>query len=186
LPLARRPPRPRRRSARQSRRAATRADAAADRHARDLQGQAFRARGRLQRGWDGGFWSEWHALFGGRDSAWLAQAQGNYYLTFPADLPSKLKSPSLYEGAEPGTRLEINGTEFTVADRKSSEIASYEGELPAGAIRKGRLQSIDLTSTSDAFATVELASGQEAAVYVGVVGPFEAFAFQNLKAIDGW
>jgi hypothetical protein len=51
------------------------------------QGVAFTLVGRLQYGYAGGTWNEWHALFDNGSSGWLSEDNGAYVLAFDKPLP---------------------------------------------------------------------------------------------------
>ncbi len=149
------------------------------------RGKPFSLVGRIQREWDGGFWSEWHALFADGTSGWLAQAEGDYMMTRAEALPQGLDSRTLKDKG-PGFAVKLFGKEFEVVDVKDSRIASYQGELPRGAVRTKDIRSLDLAGPDARFATIEFDEKGEASVYVGESADFAAFRFSNLKAVDGW
>ena len=55
------------------------------------QGVAFTVLGRLQLAYEGGRWNEWHVLFDGGRSAWLAEDNGRYVMA----MPQRAASPGL-------------------------------------------------------------------------------------------
>lgn len=150
------------------------------------KGKAFTLVGRIQREWDGGFWSEWHALFADGSSGWLAQAEGDYMIMREKPAPQGFPSSADLRKAGPGYEVTLSGRHFEVTDVKQSKISSYAGELPRGAVRSPNILSLDLTDTDAGFATIEIDDEGATAIYVGESGDFATFRFSNLKAVDGW
>lgn len=150
------------------------------------KGKAFTLVGRIQREWDGGFWSEWHALFVDGTSGWLAQAEGDYMMTREAPAPKGMPTVQALKAAGPGFVVSLGGLVFEVTDVKQSKIASYAGELPRGAVRSREIQSLDLNGPDTRFATIELDDKGGVTIYVGESADYAQFRFSNLKAVDGW
>jgi len=149
-------------------------------------GEPFTLIGAVQKEYDGGYWSEWHADFGAPKSGWLAQAQGRYTMTFPARVPRPFPRVDELEKIEPGTLVRIDESDFTVMDKKTAQVATYCGELPPGAVRPDAFYSIDLAATPDRFATIEIGPEKEVYLFTGQSIEFEDLHLTNLRAIDGW
>lgn len=152
--------------------------------------RGFVLTGRLQRQWEGGYWSEWHALFSDLSSGWLAQAQGAYTMLLPSVQPSELPKAEALKQLQAETILRLDGQGYTVSDIKTSKIASYEGQLPDGAVPKDYLATscitIDLNSDSDECASIEVNNDDEVRVFRGKHLNFDDLALKNLRDLDGW
>jgi hypothetical protein len=87
----------------------------------------FRIVGRLQLSTGSGTWDEWHVAYESGGYAWLAEAQGAFWLMQPLPSPAVPEWNQLH----PGERLNLGAYGlFTVAERRSAAYASAEGELP--------------------------------------------------------
>ena len=87
----------------------------------------FRIVGRLQLSTGSGTWDEWHVAFESEGYAWLAEAQGAFWLMLPLPPPAVPE----WEQLQPGERLNLGAYGlFTVAERRSAAYVSAEGELP--------------------------------------------------------
>ncbi len=129
-----------------------------------LKGERFVVGGRLQLDHGRGPWDEWYIEFPERRRwAWLAFAQGVWYLTFPVEgIQEPLPS---WEAMEPGLRGYLPGTgnrEWTVGERGESTLVSAEGELPFPPPPPGtRGRYVDLHGPEGAFATIDYGDGSE-------------------------
>ena len=74
------------------------------------QGMGFTLVGRLQYGYDGGTWNEWHALFDNGRSAWLSEDNGAYVIAFDGPQPSD--APTM-DGLRAGQRVLADGRAWT-------------------------------------------------------------------------
>lgn len=147
------------------------------------QGRAFTLAGRLQRGWEQGYWSEWYADFGDAREGWLAEAMGWYYFTFrqnaTVDLPA-------FQIVKPGGPLMVNGLQWEAADRKKCKVVSAAGEFPAQ-IRPGLLsETLDLVAPGKKCATIEHTQDGELSFYAGEFMDFADLHLVNLRPVDGW
>ena len=83
------------------------------------KGQSFTLVGRIKVVYDKGTWSEWYAYFDDGREGWLAEAQGNYMMTYAADA-SRIQ----FEGAiKPMAAAKIDETLFFVEDVKEATYA---------------------------------------------------------------
>jgi len=131
----------------------------------------FEVVGRLQYEWQAGVWDEWYVGLADGRWGWLAEAQGQYYVTFKTaqrNLPS--------HGLRPGAKVSFSGLgTFTVSDVKNAKIVGVEGELPEPVTLGESPLTVDLESTQGAFATLDYGvAGSEPALYLGGEVPFEA------------
>jgi len=91
-------------------------------------GEAFSVVGRLQIGYEGGSWNEWHVLFeaSGR-SAWLAEDNGRFVLSFEVPLA---EAPPAPDALQLGAPLTLAGQRWQVAALTRARVAAAQGELP--------------------------------------------------------
>lgn len=122
--------------------------------------RGFRVGGRLQLDHGRGPWDEWYVAFDDGHWAWVAQAQGDYYITFPvegADLPA-------WDALSPEDTVELSvtgNTALTVTQRGESRLLSAEGELPFAAVPGARGRFVDLEGPAGQFATIDYGDGSE-------------------------
>ena len=122
------------------------------------RGKGFRITGRTQlRHQAGGVWDEWYAHFDDGAWGWLAEAQGRYYVTFPAN---RTDLPALAE-------LQLGGRmgDLVVSEIGVAEVASAEGELPWRPTPNETYDYADLTGPSRKFATIDYS--EEAPIFFG-------------------
>jgi predicted RNA-binding Zn-ribbon protein involved in translation (DUF1610 family) len=110
-------------------------------------GVGFRITGRTQlRHQAGGTWDEWYAAFDDGRWAWIAEAQGRYYVTVKSDAT-----------APPSYNLELGGRllGLTVTEIGTAMLASAEGELPWRPTPGYSYDYADLTGANREFATID-------------------------------
>jgi len=149
--------------------------------------QRFTVVGRLRKTWEDGSWNEWCVLFEDQRFGWLAEAQGDWVMTFeqPAAALAEVPTAIAAARAQPGERWRIGGRAFEVRDSKQVRCAAAEGELSVAFSIGEQALSIDLAGAGLEFATVEFRAG----VTSGYVGRFVEFTechFANLRHLDGW
>jgi len=133
-----------------------------------VEGNEFVVGGRLQLDHGAGPWDEWYIEFSDKRSwAWMAQAQGRFYVT--SEVPVQGLPP--YDAMAPGQVGVIPGagsSAWTVGERGRSVLISAEGELPEPAAPGERGSYVDLTAPGDGYATIDYGDGSEAPkLYVG-------------------
>lgn len=113
------------------------------------RGLGFRISGRTQYLHQaGGVWDEWYAALDDGRWAWLAEAQGRFYVTFKVvahDVPA-------YDSIAPGDRVL---DDLVVAEVGEAELISAEGELPWTPVAGGLNWYADLTGPNERFATID-------------------------------
>lgn len=150
-----------------------------------FDGKEFRLVGRVQYSWERGNWTEWFLFFPDNSypgGGWLAEAQGFYAVSFQ-EVPSS-PLPTL-EDLSPGTTIELQGAEFTVADIKTSSVSFSEGELPFVATKGTLRTSVDLSGSNEWFACIEYHEN-ETLLFLGKYQTFTELQLQNVKELDGW
>jgi len=123
----------------------------------EFKGQRFQLTGRAQLRHElGGVWDEWYATFSNGWVGWLAEAQGNFYLTFFQPLPSNAQLPS-FESLQLGQSLpEIpNQTPLMVTEKGTATSVAADGEIPYKLEPNERSNYADLSGTGNAFGTID-------------------------------
>jgi hypothetical protein len=114
-----------------------------------FRGQPFRVTGRAQlRHEAGGVWDEWYAALADGRWAWLAEAQGRFYVTFKSSEKDAPPLDSLHLGDR------ILG-DLVVAEIGEAELISAEGELPWTPNAGARYDYADLSGPKGRFATID-------------------------------
>ena len=135
------------------------------------RGLRFTIVGRQQLDHGQGPWDEWYCTFSDGRWGWLAEAQGRYYLTWPAPPP---QAPIDY--LSPGMPIPVMQTTYTVAEKGTGRLVAAAGELPVAFVPGGWFRYIDLSAGNGQFATLDYGAGDGSApeeAYVGYVVPFE-------------
>ncbi|NOY90702.1 MAG: DUF4178 domain-containing protein [Deltaproteobacteria bacterium] len=147
-----------------------------------VEGNEFVVGGRLQLDHGAGPWDEWYIEFSDRRWAWMAQAQGRWYVTseVPAEgLPAYQTMAPGQSGVLPGA----GSASWTVGERGESVLVSAEGELPLPTTPGERGFYVDLSSPGGGYATIDYGDGNEAPrLYVGRSVPAESVVLTK-KAI---
>jgi DNA-directed RNA polymerase subunit M/transcription elongation factor TFIIS len=113
-----------------------------------IRGGGFRIVGRTQmRHPMGGVWDEWYAAFDNGQWAWLAEAQGKYYITTKTerhDMP-------------PYDVLQIGGTfdSMSVVELATATLISGEGEIPFRVEPGSTYPYADLSGANRRFGTID-------------------------------
>jgi hypothetical protein len=112
----------------------------------------FRIVGRLQLSTGEGTWDEWHVAFDSGGYAWLAEAQGAFWMMLPLPPPA---APE-WEGLRPGERLNLGAYGlFTVAERRDATYVSAEGDLPFVAPPGAVFRYADISGTDGSLGTLD-------------------------------
>ncbi|MDT9000423.1 DUF4178 domain-containing protein [Paucibacter sp. APW11] len=115
------------------------------------QGAAFRLIGRLQLGYDGGSWNEWHALFDSGRSGWLSEDNGSFVFSFEAP-PEGLPAAS---ALQLGAQQLLAGQPWRVAALTTITRASAQGELPQQPPAAGGYLIAELRNPQNEVATLD-------------------------------
>ena len=145
------------------------------------QGSNFQIVGRLRVGWSDGFWNEWYALFDDGREGWLAEAQGNFMMSFRVDTPV---DPMPVAKIHPGSKMKIGNEVLTVNDIKECVCVGSEGELPLLAAKGRDSTSIDLQS-GEKFGTIEYTE-EGVRAFLGSYVELDAMKMMNLRELHGW
>ena len=146
------------------------------------EGRAFSLIGRVQMAWEHGRWNEWHMYFDGERSGWLAEAQGQYMVSFYVE--GAERSLPACDTLRQGTSVVIAGSACEVFDIKPCSLGATEGELPFRAVPGRKSVCVDLANGAR-FASLDYGP-EETRVYLGRYVEFDALALRGLKQFDGW
>lgn len=115
----------------------------------------FRIVGRLQLSTGEGTWDEWHVAFEDGRYAWLAEAQGGFWVMRPLPAPANPPAPE-FEQLAPGHVLSFGPYGlFTVTERRRALYASAEGDLPFAAVPGSVFMYADLSGADGSLATLD-------------------------------
>ena len=147
------------------------------------QNQPFEITGRLQFSHaGGGYWNEWYASFPQDRWGWLAEAEGQLYLTFSRRLgpESHIKS---FEELKIGDVITVpRAGRFVVSEIGHADFHSAEGEIPYRFAPNEKLIYADLSGPAGAFATIDYSDGQPEVYFGHVV----SLAELQIKPDDGF
>jgi Domain of unknown function (DUF4178) len=124
------------------------------------QGLGFTLVGRLQYGYDGGTWNEWHALFdngtGVQRSAWLSEDNGAYVIAFDTPLPADAPAiDNLASAQSAGQRVTADGRAWDVASVVRAKLIAAQGELPSPPKLQGEFTVVDLRNPAGEVGTLD-------------------------------
>ena len=145
------------------------------------QGMGFTLVGRLQYGYDGGTWNEWHALFDNGRSAWLSEDNGAYVIAFDGPLPSD--APTM-DGLRAGQRVLADGRAWDVASVTNAKLIAAQGELPAAPKLDGEFTVIDLRNSLGEVATLDNSDPARVHWSVGRSVALSELAMSGLKEVS--
>lgn len=136
-----------------------------------IEGRGFAIIGLVQlereRAQGGGAWNEWCALFDDGTHAWIAEAQGEYYVT--RELALDLAPLPAWSKALP--ELEVSLGElgsFVIVERAIASVRTVRGELPEALAPDSSRLYADLSGPHGGFATLDYGAGDVCeAVYAG-------------------
>jgi len=144
-----------------------------------LQGLAFTLVGRLQYGYEGGVWNEWHALFDNQRSGWLSEDNGAYVFAFDTPLA---EAPPL-EAFSAGQRAMIGGQAWDVASVVRAKLVSAQGELPSPPKLDGDFGVVDLRNTQGEVGTLDYSNAQRPAWAIGRSVALSELGFSGLRDV---
>jgi len=129
------------------------------------RGRRFSVVGQVQLDHGAGPWNEWALLFEDGRSAWLAEAQGQFYVTSAREPDADLLAAPLGVGS----RVSIGVETFVVAEEGRATVVTARGELPEELAPGATYEYFDLRGPSGRFGTIAVASGGDVELYLGEV-----------------
>ena len=138
--------------------------------------------GRLQVRWSDGTWNEWYCAFDDGRAGWLADAAGEYAMSFAEAVPETLPP---WSAMRPGQAVTLGGIVYEVTDVREAEVVGGEGELPFPVGAGWKTRSADLRNATARFATLDY-SDLAPRVYLGETVELRALALRGLREREGW
>lgn len=133
--------------------------------------------------WGDGYWNEWYAAFPGDTYGWLAEAQGQYMVSFevePArDLVTRRK---IKEGDDVG----VGSVRYVVDDVKKAKCVGAEGELPSVSTTDSEVVTADLSDGRSGFANLIISPDDKNRLFVGRYVEYDELNLTNTRTPDGW
>ena len=123
----------------------------------EFKGARFELTGRAQLKHElGGFWDEWYATFSNGWVGWLAEAQGNFYLTFYQPLPSGVTLPA-FDQLQVGQTIDAipSPTPLMVVEKGVATSVAADGEIPYKLTPNEQGAFADLSGRDGAFGTID-------------------------------
>ena len=146
------------------------------------QGVSFTLVGRLQYGYEGGTWNEWHALFdnaaSGPRSGWLSEDNGAYVMAFDGPLPAD--APPI-DTLRAGEQVLADSRAWDVASVVRARLIAAQGELPTPPRLDGEFTVVDLRNAAGEVATLDASDPARPAWSVGRSVLIADLAMQGLK-----
>ncbi|MCK6684125.1 MAG: DUF4178 domain-containing protein [Thermoanaerobaculia bacterium] len=140
--------------------------------------------GRLQLSTGQGTWDEWYIAFEDGRYGWLAEAQGEFFVTQPLPPPTNPPAPEFTQ-ISAGMKLNFGAYGvFTVTDRRQAIYASAEGELPFSAPPGAVFMYADLSGADGSFATLDY--GDDPGVDAFFVGKRIELADLGVEGLTAW
>lgn len=122
-----------------------------------FKGARFELTGRAQLRHElGGNWDEWYATFSNGWVGWLAEAQGNFYLTFYQPMPAGVSLPS-YDQLQVGQEVAgiPSSTPLMVVEKGVATAVAADGEIPYQLTPNEQSRYADLSGRDNAFGTID-------------------------------
>ena len=136
-----------------------------------VQGRVAHVAGRVQKDFGEGPWDEFYVGYENGEWAWLASAQGRWYVTTRVDVGDPHILPH-YASLQPGgkTTLGTHPREWTVMERRSATVVSARGEFP-DALAVGEVSYYaDLSGPLHEFATIDFGTNEKSpVVFLGMM-----------------
>jgi hypothetical protein len=133
-----------------------------------FEGVPFTLTGRAQlKHSAGGVWDEWYAAFEDGRWGWLAEAQGQFILTFERRFRGSTHLPT-YAELSPGEPFVVPGSKnrFVVSEKDVAATAGARGEIPYELVPGEHRAFVDLSGDDSTFATIDYGD-QPPVLYVG-------------------
>ena len=140
-----------------------------------FEGQGFTVVGRIQMAYDGGFWNEWHVLYGDGSTGWLSDASGHYAML----RARAVKQPPAFDRLTPGRGALIDDQPALVADKREARCVGAQGELPFAVGERWTARVVDLRMKRQLL-TLDYSEAQPV-LYAGTSVTLEQLQMQLLR-----
>ncbi|MEO8041196.1 MAG: DUF4178 domain-containing protein [Acidobacteriota bacterium] len=122
----------------------------------EFKGARFELTGRAQLRHElGGYWDEWYATFSNGWVGWLAEAQGNFYLTFYQPMPAGVTLPTFDQLQVGQPVTEIPGASLMVVEKGVATAVAADGEIPYKLTPNEEGRYADMSGRDNAFGTID-------------------------------
>lgn len=148
-------------------------------------GEFFTVLGRLQIEHATGYWNEWFLEWADRTTGWLAEALGQYFVTFPQTGEKQAPDLPRFEELQVGQRLKIDNKRFVVTEVGRARATGTEGETPFVVEGGYELPFADLRCPDNSFGTIDY-SDSPPLVFVGKAARWKDLNMRNFRRFDGW
>jgi hypothetical protein len=146
------------------------------------QNRSFVVVGRIIYEYEQGVWNEWHLVYDGSKSGWLADAQLEYDLSFWTQPPTPL--PPFNQIARDAS-FHWENRDYIVTSITRAHYKGVEGELPFEYWDKQDMVFADLRTSTGDFATIDY-SEEPPLLFMGRPAEFDDLHFKNLRLFEGW
>jgi hypothetical protein len=137
--------------------------------------------GRLQLSTGEGTWDEWHVAFSDGGFAWLAEAQGGFWMMLP------LKAPPVPEWTQlsPGQSLDLGAYgRYAIAEVRQATYVSAEGDLPFEAPPGSVFRYADISGADGSLGTLDY--GDDPGLDGFYVGRRMELADLGIEGLTAW
>jgi hypothetical protein len=141
-------------------------------------GQAFVVVGRIVYEYWGGRWNEWYLTFSNGTYGWLSDAQLEYAVSFPLQVP-------VPQQVARGEKMRLGEETFTVTSYTRARYVGVEGEMPFTTWDKSESTFADLRSANRRFATIDY-SETPPLIFAGISVDYDDLKLRNVKIFEGW
>jgi endogenous inhibitor of DNA gyrase (YacG/DUF329 family) len=140
-------------------------------------GRAFTLVGRLQYKGETGTWTEWIAVYDDGSQGVLAEDNGSYVFSAPADLGREVPAA---DSLRVGATTSVAGRPFTVSSNVAVSLISAQGELPKLPTLGRLFPMVELRSSEGEVVSIDYGT-QPAVVSRGVAVQLEGLAMSGLR-----
>lgn len=138
--------------------------------------------GRILYEYEQGGWNEWHMVMNDGSSGWLSDAQGEFDVSFPAQIRDPLPGR---QSISRGMEFRWDGARYEVTSITLAHYRGVEGELPFEYWDKQDVVFADLRSADRRFATIDY-SDATPLLFLGEAMEFDDLHLKNLRQFEGW
>lgn len=143
-------------------------------------GAPFSIVGRIQMGYEGGSWNEWHALFDSGKSGWLSEDNGQFVLSFDAALSEAV--PQSHELVLSDMLL-LAGQSWRIAALTRARALAAQGELLQPPHLQAEYLIAELRNAQDEVGTLDYGRAESPQWSIGRAVRIEALALQGLREV---
>lgn len=147
------------------------------------QSKGFVVIGRILYEYEQGGWNEWHVVYNDNSNGWLADAQLEYDVSWPATPPPQQQLPAT--PPQRGANFVWDNKTYEVTSLTKAHYKGVQGELPFEYWDKADVLFADLRTIGGDFATIDY-SENPPVLFLGRAVEFDDLHFKNLRLFEGW